>query len=105
MDNLLQTIKALYVQISDRDLLRLVMCQRDSRYVLSPIDRVLTRMLQNDLPSYTIDQIENVKSLLLQKQTPLDVLLNFASKALYVSHGKPVCKYNELMRIEEELTK
>ena len=115
MDNLLQTIKALYLQISDRDLLRLVMCQRDSRNVFMPIDGVLIRMLQNNLPSYTIDQIENVKAFLRgswmkgsddsleslmysPKQTPLNVLLSFASKALHVNQGKPICQYDGLMR-------
>ena len=115
MDNLLQTIKALYLQISDRDLLRLVMCQRDSRNVFMPIDGVLTRMLQNNLPSYTIDQIENVKAfsrgswmkgsddsleslMYSPKQTPLNVLLSFASKALHVNQGKPICQYDGLMR-------
>lgn len=112
MDNLLQTIEAFFVQISDRDLQRLVVPE-NSREEKTEAQSLLTRVLQKRLPSYTLDQVKNVQSLMQhtwmkgKAQSPLkykssesilNILLWLSDNSLIMQGGRPVCRYSELMR-------
>lgn len=112
MDNLLQTIKAIFVQISDGDLQRFVM-PKNGKDGISEIYGSLTRILQHGLPTYTLDQIENVKQLMLntwmkagerldmryrEGKSVLNMLLHVSAASLTMQDGRPVCKFSELMR-------
>ena len=80
---------------------------------LKVIDPSRTRIMQHSLPTYTLDQIENVKQLgnnvwmkegervdlkYRKGRSILNILLHLSSHSLKVQAGRPVCKFQELMR-------